>query len=341
MRNRGWKAALAFVLALASGPSDAKGQAKSSEPPKKILVELYTSQGCNSCPPASDLLGKLATLGYGPDRVVALNFHVDYFNSPWVDPYSDPLGGRRQAAYNAALRRRDLSFTPLMMVDGRHPVVGSDRPAALAALATASRATAGVALDLTLGGAGPRKSLSIKLTSRSAAGDGRELLIGVALAEGPVTTKVPSGENAGRTLVEHQVVRRFIQKAATLDRSKPQTMTIPLELPDGGAPGRFRASVFVQDRLDGAIYQAESIPWAPHDHPHSTAGHKGSRPRARRVNTLDYFGFAPMFPPDSSDSDTTCPDCGTPFSPEYLSILPPGYTSRTRYQFPELPLPKC
>ena len=63
--------------------------------PRKVLVELYTSQGCNSCPPASDLVGRLGGLGYGPDKVVVLNFHVDYFNTPWADPYSD-------AAYSPA-----------------------------------------------------------------------------------------------------------------------------------------------------------------------------------------------------------------------------------------------
>ena len=346
MRNRGGRAAtLAILLALASGPPDAEGQAKPSGLPKKILVELYTSQGCNSCPPASDLLGRLAKLGYGPDRVVVLNFHVDYFNAPWVDPYSGPIAGRRQAYYNEALRRRDLSFTPLMVVDGRHPLVGSDRPKALSALSTASRGAAGMTLDLTLVGTGPRKSLSIKMASRSTAVDGRELLVGVALAEDPVTTRVGSGENAGRTLVEHQVVRRFVQRAATLDRPKPQNLTIPLELPVGGDAGRFRVAVFVQDRLDGSIYQAESIPWASPEHARElsppTASRKSNRPKIRRSHALDFAGFAPMFPPGSSDIAPSCPDCGTPFSPEYLSMLPPGYNPSNRHLFPQIAPPMC
>jgi hypothetical protein len=53
---------------------------------KKVLVERYTSQGCSSCPPASDVMGQLAALGYGPDGIVPINFHVDYFNEPWADP---------------------------------------------------------------------------------------------------------------------------------------------------------------------------------------------------------------------------------------------------------------
>ena len=119
------------------------GGPASSPSPKKILVELYTSQGCSSCPPASDLLGRLAKLGYGPDRVVALNFHVDYFNQPWVDPYSNPVAARRQGYCNEVLQRRDLSFTPLMVVDGCDPLVGSNRSAMLAALARADRGVSG------------------------------------------------------------------------------------------------------------------------------------------------------------------------------------------------------
>jgi hypothetical protein len=93
-----------------------------------------TSQGCNSCPPASDLLGKLFELGDGADRIVPLNFHVDYFNQPWPDPYSGASYTRRQRDYNSVQHRDDLQFTPLLMVDGRQPLLGSDRAKAVAAI---------------------------------------------------------------------------------------------------------------------------------------------------------------------------------------------------------------
>ena len=85
--------ALSILLVAVATPGLA---ADPPAPPKKVLVELYTSQGCNSCPPASDLVGRLGALGYGPDKVVVLNFHVDYFNDPWADPFSDAAYSRRQ-----------------------------------------------------------------------------------------------------------------------------------------------------------------------------------------------------------------------------------------------------
>jgi hypothetical protein len=80
------------------------------------------------------LLGQLAALGYGPDRIVPLAFHVDYFNDPWKDRFSDRRFSARQWAYNGALKRKDLYFTPMLMIDGRFPMLGSDRKAARAAL---------------------------------------------------------------------------------------------------------------------------------------------------------------------------------------------------------------
>ena len=216
--------ALSIILGAVARPGIA---ADPPAPAKKVLVELSTSQGCNSCPPASDLLGQLGGLGYGPEKVVVLNFHVDYFNTPWVDPYSDAAYSRRQLSYNDVQGRNDLYFTPLMMVDGRTPLLGSDRPKALAALAWARKEPPAVAIDLALAGEGARKSLTLRLAARSPDVAGRELLVGVAVTEDPVTTRVPSGENAGRTLVEHHVVRRFDQKFTRVERAGAEVALDP------------------------------------------------------------------------------------------------------------------
>ncbi|HEY2158189.1 MAG TPA: DUF1223 domain-containing protein [Isosphaeraceae bacterium] len=252
--------ALSIVLVAVARPGVA---ADSPASPRKVLVELYTSQGCNSCPPASDLLGRLGGLGYGPERVVVLNFHVDYFNVPWADPHSDAAYSRRQLSYNDVQGRNDLYFTPLMMVDGRYPLLGSDRAKVVAALGRARKEPPAVALDLALSGEGDRKSLTVRVAARSADVAGRELLVGVAVTEDPVTTKVPSGENAGRTLVEHHVVRRFDQRFTRVDRTGAETLAFPVELPPGGDPAHLRVTAFVQDRRDGRVHQADSVPWAP------------------------------------------------------------------------------
>lgn len=239
-----------------------RGEDKSSSPPRKVLVELYTSQGCNSCPPACELLGKLGSLGLGDDRVVALNFHVDYFNTPWVDPFSDPSFSDREQSYNQVMRRTDLYFTPMLMVDGRTPMLGSNRDQVLTAVRRAQGEAPGVALDLGVDGFGPRRSVTVKLKARTDAAVGRDLLIGVALTQDKVTTKVPSGENAGKILDEYHVVRRLDHKFTKLDRTERKTLSFPVALPAGSDPAGFRVVAFAQDRANGAVYQAEVIPWA-------------------------------------------------------------------------------
>ena len=294
---------------------------------RKVLVELYTSQGCNACPPASDLMAELAGLGFGPDRIVPLNFHVDYFNDPWADPFADAAFSRRHRSYNDVLKRDDLSFTPLMMVDGHFPLLGSDRVKAVAALGLAGKEPPGVALGLTLTGEGARKSLSVKVTPRTPAATGRDLLVAVAVTEDPVTTRVPLGENAGRTLVEHHVVRRFEHKIVRTEATGTQALTFPLELPGGSNPERFQVTCFAQDRWTGKVYQAESAPWAAprtsgpsaeraRDLERTIAIRKDHRVKAHRAHDLSgpngLAGFALSTPLVSE----MCPDCGSLTEPQ-------------------------
>ena len=251
--------ALSTLLAMAAEPGRAAG------PKKKVLVELYTSQGCDACPPASELLGRLAELGYGPDRIVPINFHVDYFNEPWADPYADPASGRRQLEYNGVMKRDDLYFTPMLMIDGREPMLGSNRPKALATLDRSAAEAPAVTLDLAVTGPGSdgQKAVDVTLAARSPSAAGRDLVVGVALTEDPIATKVPSGENAGKTLVEHFVARSFLHKATRLGRSGSTTLHFPLPLAAGRVPARTRVAAFVQDRATGKIHQAESAPFEP------------------------------------------------------------------------------
>src|SRR5262245_56785390 len=118
-------ACVASAVVLGTGFSGAKGQGENPRGPKKVaLVELFVSQGCDMCPSAEQLIGRLRTLGYGPERVVPLVFHGDYFNDPWVDPFSDPQFSQREAEYSRLYDRANglgkpdyLYFTPMLMVD--------------------------------------------------------------------------------------------------------------------------------------------------------------------------------------------------------------------------------
>jgi hypothetical protein len=326
MRHRA-SMAIALILGLTVlRPPSAEAGEKPASPPKRVLVELYTSQGCNSCPPASDLLGNLFELGDGADRIVPLNFHVDYFNQPWPDPYSDASYTRRQRDYNSMQHRDDLQFTPLLMVDGREPLVGSDRAKAVTAIKQALRNPPEVALDVNLDGTGNRKTVRMKIAARSPEVAGRELLIGVALTEDPVTTKVRRGENAGLTLVEHHVVRRLDHKFLKLDRTGSRTLTFPIELPSGRDGTRFRVTVFAQNRANGKIYQAHEVPWIPRqatefradrarDLDRAVARRKARRVALNHLLNLPGFDFRAMTNDDSYGAIlTTCPSCGSLFN---------------------------
>jgi hypothetical protein len=97
---------------------------------RPVVVELFTSQGCSSCPPADALLGELARRG----DVLALGFHISYWDGlGWRDPFSSQSSTDRQRAY-ARLLGTGQVYTPQMVVDGRREMVGSDRAAVLAAL---------------------------------------------------------------------------------------------------------------------------------------------------------------------------------------------------------------
>jgi hypothetical protein len=195
---------------------------------------------------------------------VPLAFHVDYFNTPWKDRFSDPSHSRRELAYNQALKRDDLYFTPMLMVDGRYPMLGTDQPKAQAALRRAASDKPGASIDASLkpdGQGNRKKTLDVSVVPPG----GRELLVGVALFEDPVSTHVLSGENAGKTLVERFAVRKFVWERVSADRAKakaPLAFSFPLETAADWDSARCGVAVWVQDWNDGRVYQAEALRWS-------------------------------------------------------------------------------
>ncbi len=151
---------------------------------RPVVVELFTSQSCSSCPPADALLGELARRG----DVIALGFHISYWDGPgWKDPFSSRSSTDRQRAY-ARLFGLGQVYTPQMVVDGGREMVGSDRKQVLAALRDARPETIA---PVTF--AADRRSVAI------GAGDGRGNVLLVRF-DRKRTTRVAGGENARRTL---------------------------------------------------------------------------------------------------------------------------------------------
>jgi len=121
------------LLSSIAGSVAARGAEPAAVSP--VVVELFTSQGCSSCPPADALLAELT----GRPDVVALSFHVDYWDYiGWKDPYASPQYTARQQRYTQALNLRYV-YTPQIVVDGRADVVGSHRAEVLAAIETAAQ----------------------------------------------------------------------------------------------------------------------------------------------------------------------------------------------------------
>jgi hypothetical protein len=209
-----WLAMLLPVTAAAAPPA----------PP--VVVELFTSQGCSSCPPADALLGELSRTQPG---LLALDFHVDYWDRlGWRDPFSLAAATQRQRGY--AQRLGSEVYTPQLVVDGRLQMVGSDRAAVAQALDSARQARRPpVQMRLS------RDAEGLAAEVAAGSGEGELWLVGFDDAH---TTPVGRGENAGRTLAEVNVVRS-LQRVGTWSGAAVQ-----LALP---APAGQRAVLLLQD----------------------------------------------------------------------------------------------
>ena len=181
----------------------------SNEGPKfepVAVVELFTSQGCSSCPAADQLLAKTLQESNGPE-VLALSFHVDYWNHlGWADPFSDKAYTKRQYAYAKQFNSRSV-YTPQMVVNGKAQFVGSNAAALKNALTQATRQTPPAGFEALSVQPESGKILKVKY---KLAGDYQNAQVNFALVSKHETTAIQRGENGGRTLSSDNVVRQFI-----------------------------------------------------------------------------------------------------------------------------------
>ena len=209
-------------LALGAGclaPAFASAQpAASPSTVRPVVVELFTSQGCSSCPPADAIVADLARTR--PD-LLPLTFHVTYWNSlSWQDPFSFPGATERQRRYVAEAVSPEV-YTPAMVIDGRRDVVGSDRAAVAATLARATAdATTQAPVEVTRTGTG------LSVTVGAGTGRGMVLVLGYDRQH---QTAVGRGENGGRTLVEANVVRSMSVAGAWTGQALHLDIAAPAE----------------------------------------------------------------------------------------------------------------
>ena len=235
-----------WVALLAAAGAAAEG---SRQP---VLVELFTSEGCSSCPPADALLERLDRQQVVPDvQVIVLSEHVDYWNHlGWSDPWSSRLFSNRQEAY-ARLFGTSGPYTPQMVVDGAAEFVGSDGQAAVAAIrAAAKKRKLGVRLTAADG--------AIRVEVEPAAdGKSHKGTVYVAVAEDAGTSNVLRGENRGRTLHHVAIVRELKPLGSFIERSGYRGETA---MPAAAAGVARRVVAFVQEAGGGRVWGAAEVP---------------------------------------------------------------------------------
>jgi hypothetical protein len=230
--------AMGVALGMAAPPD------QRPEPREAVLVELFTSEGCSSCPPADALLQRLDRSQPIPRaQIVVLSEHVDYWNHiGWADPYSSRAFSARQEQYARRFRTQG-PYTPQMVVDGRSEFVGSDARAAESAIRSAARH--------------PKAAIRISEDGGSAiidvaplpSGTARKAVVFAAYAMDSGTQDVVRGENRGRRL-HHVAIAKELKQIGTVDDRTEFKTQLPL---DSDA----RLIVFVQEPGNGPILAVE------------------------------------------------------------------------------------
>ena len=225
-----------------------------------VVVELFTSEGCSSCPPADENLSKLdKTQPIQGVEVIALGEHVDYWNKlGWNDPYSSAEFSDRQSRYSNAFNQSSV-YTPQMIVDGQYEFAGGNMDRARAAIAMAAQSPkASIQLVLTQQSNAPN-SLAVKLSvhvnnlPRLTAGDTAEVLL--AITENNLRSEVPRGENAGRYL-RHSAVVRGLTTLGNVSAGQNFEAEPAVNLANGWQRDNLRAVAFVQERRTRRIVGA-------------------------------------------------------------------------------------
>lgn len=220
-----------------------------SGPVKTALLELYTSQGCSSCPPADAFVSRLGQSDRYPRQVVPLSFHVTYWDYlGWRDPYARSQFDRRQNALAVRGTSRQV-YTPQIFLDGRNvrgrgsfnsqlEEVNADEPGALIRLQGYSSKPRKITLELQVEIADNRPGQSAALY--------------VALFENRLNNPVSAGENAGKTLQHDHVVRIFKGPFRVTDQLQHITVDLPADINLSNAG----VAAFVEDKNSGDILQA-------------------------------------------------------------------------------------
>ncbi|CAA9313651.1 MAG: hypothetical protein that often co-occurs with aconitase [uncultured Cytophagales bacterium] len=239
-----------FTIPLLAGAlSDPRPAGKPPANEGFALVELFTSEGCSSCPPADRLLDRLGK-EFAHQPVYLLSYHVDYWDHlGWKDAYSDPAFTKRQREYAASLHAQSV-YTPQVVVNGRTELVGSNEKGVRAALRQYLGTPAPAELEMEGRLTDDRR---VKLTYRTRGQQPARLLLAFARRE--VQTRVGRGENGGKTLLHRNVVGKLVP----LRLSGEGTGEAVVPLPAGFAPADWELIAFLQHPETGAVLAGKRV----------------------------------------------------------------------------------
>ena len=261
-RALGARLAIFVLCGCCASPAVAQTAASGRNP---VVVELFTSEGCSSCPPADTLLQKLAEHQSLPGAdVIALEEHVDYWNHDgWNDPYSSADWTQRQLNYGALFKTE--AYTPQMVVDGQSQFVGSSaRDASSAIQKAASSPKTDVAITGTPDASGPQRfTVSVGKLVGDTPGDTAE--VWMAVTEDGLRSSVNRGENAGHVLAHVATLRSLskIGAAAASGTSPSFTGAPPVKFDSHWNREKLSIVVFVQEKRSRKILGAASTTVTP------------------------------------------------------------------------------
>ena len=236
-----------------------------SGPRVPVVVELFTSEGCSSCPPADALLMQLEQMpAVANAEIIALSEHVDYWNYiGWSDPFSDEAYSSRQQTYAQALRltggRGDV-YTPQMVVDGQFEFVGSNAAKAREAIAqAASLPKAEVSMSLTNSTKPDELKLQVHASRLPQLNAHDQVQVMLAVTENNLASSVTRGENSGRKL-RHTAVTRELRTLGQFASAQKtfETETI-VKLAAGWKRNELRLVAFIQEQTQRRILGATSL----------------------------------------------------------------------------------
>ncbi len=253
---------MALEPGVRDGSRDGAWHRVSSSPQRMVLLELYTSEGCSSCPPAERFLSRLKKNAYWRDRLVPLAFHVTYWDYlGWKDPYAMHRFDERQRQIAADNRQRTV-YTPQFVVAGKDFRRYKQFDEVVRQLASE---TAG--LTMTLGVAVPAQSSdgSYRVTLDTGPmkeQDVERLQLFIAVTEDGLVNRVAEGENEGKTLHHDAVVRALFGPYEQPAGESGRVSTTVLLDPDWNLP-QLGLVAFAQNPRTGEVYQAVAMPLHP------------------------------------------------------------------------------